>query len=82
MHLSADYVIRLQDGHVVLYSRHRAQILQMVFVVAVTDGADDYALFAAYHVWLVAVSTYALADFVDLLFGSVGFHCDDHSWFS
>jgi hypothetical protein len=69
LQLAADDLVGLQDGHYVFDTRDRAQVLQVVFVIAVTDCADDNALFASYDVRFVAVSAYALADFFDLLFG-------------
>ena len=62
-------LIRLEDWHDVFDAGDRAQVLQMVFVVAVTDRADDHPLFASNHVGLVAVAADAFTDLFDLFFG-------------
>ena len=77
LHLTADQLKGLGDGHHVVDSGRDLQRFDLV-AASVPHGGDDGALDAARNVRLVAGLANALDDVRNLLFGGFLGHVDDH----
>jgi hypothetical protein len=68
----------LHYRHYVGHAGRGAQLVQVVLVVAVTDGPYDDPLLAPYEVGRLSKSANAFAYGIDLLFGGIQTHRYDH----
>ena len=71
LQFAADDLVRLQYRNHVGNARHGAQVLQVIFVIAVPDCPDNHSLLASNQVRFVPITAYALAYLLYLFFGRV-----------
>ncbi len=76
--LLADKLVRRRYAHRFFHLRHCLHGFQAGSGVANADCADDNTLLPFDGVDLIAEVPYSLAHLLDLLFGGVEFHRDDH----
>src|SRR5262249_5411168 len=74
----ADELIRRRDANRLFHARHCLERFEACRHIAYSHSADDHSLFSFDGVNLIAKVSNALTDSLDLRFGGVAFHGDDH----